>query len=464
MTKLVVAVVGAGVAGSLTAAALLRQSDSEVTVRLIDAAESTGRGDAFGTVDARHLTNVPVARMSADPDDPDDFLRWLRRRKDPMAAVTDYVPRQWFGEYVEHHLSTAAGASAGTLYRINDDVFSIVSVRGRYRVRCRNGLSLMADAVVLAVGAPRPDHAWLPSALTGSPRFCPDPWNPELLHRATADADRVLFIGAGLTMADLAISLDRPGRVMMAISRTGLLPAAHADRSPPGILPPPVLPPGPLTRGDAERVVSRQVREALSQYGDWRPGIDSLRPLSDELWRRLSLADQRTFAHKESRPWEVRRHRLAPESARRLRDILAAGRLRVRVGTVSTVRRARGRSIQLVLSDGFRPTAHAVIDCTGPALPERVRDAGNPVIADLVGSGLARINDQGLGLDTDPDGAVRSADGRPQPRLRVVGAYRRGPIWETTAVPQIRAQALRTATEVLRLIAPSREAALRGAR
>ena len=69
------------VAGSLTAAALLRQSDSEVTVRLIDAAESTGRGDAFGTVDARHLTNVPVARMSADPDDPDDFLRWLRRRR-----------------------------------------------------------------------------------------------------------------------------------------------------------------------------------------------------------------------------------------------------------------------------------------------------------------------------------------------------------------------------------------------
>lgn len=455
MTKHVIAVVGAGVAGSLTAAALLRHGDQQVSVRLIDGADSTGRGAAFGTVVPHHLTNVPVARMSADPEDPDDFLRWLRHHKDPAAAVTDYVPRRWFGEYVERHLCTTAAGSAATLYRVNDDVLNVVPVRERYRLRCRDGLSLMADAVILAVGAPRPDHVWLPPSLTTSPRFCADPWNPALLHRATVDADRVLFIGAGLTMVDLAITLDRPGRTMLAVSRTGLLPAAHADQSPPGILPPPVLPSGRMTRADVERVVVQQVRAADEEYGDWRPGIDSLRPLFDDIWQRLSLPDQRAFALGQSRPWEVRRHRIPPASARRLRDILAAGRLQVRVGTVSGATRTRSHGVRVALSDGTRLSAHAVIDCTGPAIPERVRDAGNPVVADLIGRGLARINDQGLGLDTDSAGRMRAADGPVQPRLRVVGAYRRGPIWETTAVPQIRAQAVQTSREVLRQIGSS---------
>ena len=111
--------------------------------------------------------------------------------------------------------------------------------------------------------------------------------------------------------------------------------------------------------------------------------------------------------------------------------------------------------------DGFRPTAHAVIDCTGPALPERVRDAGNPVIADLVGSGLARINDQGLGLDTDPDGAVRSAG----PAAAATPGGRclpQGPIWETTAVPADPRPGAPHRHRGAAADRPSREAALRG--
>ncbi|MFN8125986.1 MAG: FAD/NAD(P)-binding protein [Candidatus Nanopelagicales bacterium] len=450
MGAAVVAVIGAGASGALTAAAILRRAGADVAVRLIDAADSTGRGVAYGTVDRRHLTNVPVARMSADPDAPDDFLHWLRRHRAPQVRVTDYVPRQWFGEYLEGHLARTAERSQARLYRINDEAHSIVPRGGRYRVRLRHGLSMMTDAVVLAVGAPRADAGLLPSALTASPLFCADPWNPVLLHRATDHADRILFVGAGLTMVDLAISLDRPGRKLMAVSRTGLLPAAHARRPPSGILPPPVVPDGVLSRQAAERLIVEQVRRAQAEYGDWRPGIDSLRPVADELWQRLSVIDQRRFARGEGlREWEVRRHRMAPETAERLQEMRDAGRFTVRRATIASARRHRNGGLRVLLSDSTRLHAHAVVDCTGAGIPDAVRQGGNPLLADLVGRGLARINDQGLGLDNDRGGALVSADGRVQSALRVVGHYRRGPVWETTAIPQIRLQAVQVAEDLL---------------
>ena len=46
-----------------------------------------------------------------------------------------------------------------------------------------------------------------------------------------------------------------------------------------------------------------------------------------------------------------------------------------------------------------------------------------------------------LGLDTAADGAVRDARGRASETLFALGPLRRGELWESTAVPEIRAQA-----------------------
>ncbi|HKV67628.1 MAG TPA: hypothetical protein VJN72_06025, partial [Gaiellales bacterium] len=54
---------------------------------------------------------------------------------------------------------------------------------------------------------------------------------------------------------------------------------------------------------------------------------------------------------------------------------------------------------------------------------------------------LARPHPLGLGIDTGPGGAVLDADGRPSASLYTIGWLRRGELWESLAIPELRDQA-----------------------
>src|SRR6267143_967779 len=75
-----VAIIGAGFAGSLTAAQLLRNAGKPFEVCLIERRPPFGPGTAFQNTLPCHLLNVPAIRMSAYPADPEHLLRGLAGR------------------------------------------------------------------------------------------------------------------------------------------------------------------------------------------------------------------------------------------------------------------------------------------------------------------------------------------------------------------------------------------------
>jgi len=79
-----------------------------------------------------------------------------------------------------------------------------------------------------------------------------------------------------------------------------------------------------------------------------------------------------------------------------------------------------------------------VVNCAGPG---RLPGAAGPFLESLLTAGQARVGPHGLGLDIDGRGRLLDARGTAQDRLWLVGPLRRGARWETTAVPEIRAQA-----------------------
>ena len=84
-----------------------------------------------------------------------------------------------------------------------------------------------------------------------------------------------------------------------------------------------------------------------------------------------------------------------------------------------------------------------MINCTGPDTDlARVHD---PLVQALRRDGLIRPDPLGLGLDTDEDGRLLDAEGRPSERLFLVGPLRKGQLWENTAVPELREEARRMA-------------------
>jgi uncharacterized NAD(P)/FAD-binding protein YdhS len=439
-----VAVVGAGAAGTLAAAQLAAQAvgaNRQLEILLVDPSPGTGLGVAYSTTDPRHRLNVSAGRISAWPDRPDHFLDWLRDNAPEHATPAAFAPRMLFGRYLGDVLTDALSEAGDlvSLERVTGRVTGLVPLGRRWRLRVGPDDTRYVDSVVLAVGSGTPDDTWAPPALRRSERFVADPWAPGVLDDlAAADGD-VLLVGTGLTMVDVALKLARPDRAVQAISRHGLLPAAHRD----GLVtpaPPPELPDGELTLADLAAAVRAHVDETTRRTGDWRPAIDGLRPLNSVIWQRLSAEDRATFLASTARHWEIRRHRMAGPVARDIGALRQSGQLVVRAGEVSAAETdLDGAGLVVTLSGGETVRVAAVVNCTGPR--DRVQRREGALLLDLLTAERTRPGPLGLGLDTDHDGRLLDAAGAVQPGLWTLGALRRGQLYESTAIPEIRTQA-----------------------
>jgi uncharacterized NAD(P)/FAD-binding protein YdhS len=420
-----VVVVGAGFAGTAVTVALLRRfGDRPVSIALVERTGSFGRGIAYSTPDPQHLLNVPASGMSAVPGQPGHLLEWARRNG-IAASREDYLPRGVYGDYVEDLL---ASADRGRVRRVPEEAVAVDDAG----VTTRGGRRLDADAVVLAAGPSTPFDPGPLAAVHDHPSYVANPWDHDAV-MALAGGTRVVVVGTGLTMIDVALSLTAAaGPEIVATSRHGELPRDHRRGAPaPGE---PAVRPG--EHATAAGLVAH-VESLARRGGDWRAVIDSLRPVTQALWRELPPAEQAIFYEQHSRRWEVHRSRIAPEVAARVRELRAAGRLLVTAGGLGGVEPA-GEQIAVRLG-GERLLVDGLVNATGPAWD--CRDGDSELIKGMLARGVAAPGPLGLGLRATAGGALIDDRGRVSDRLFTLGALLRGELWETIAVPEIREQA-----------------------
>lgn len=441
------AVVGAGAAGTLFcihAAETAARTGRAVELTLIDPNPATGRGDAYTTEDPRHRLNVPAGKMSCFPDDPDHFLHWLSRHGTAGTAAS-FATRHSYGSYLADTLasSVARNGHLVSFRRLHARATGCSWHGSNGRLELSDGSAAETDCVVLATGPLPGVSAWAPRGLRSSGRFTATPWSPGALDELRGQEGNILLVGTGLTAVDLAVTLGRSGRTVYALSRHGRLPRAHAVDPLPPAHPSGSLDGLPLSK--LRGAVRRHVREVVATHGDWRPAVDGLRPLTSQLWRALGDEDRAEFLRGDRSLWDVCRHRMAPETAEAVARLRRSGRLRVLRGEVTDARAERDGVV--VTLDASRSLAvHRVVDCTGPGA--NLLDSRDPLYTDLLARGLALPGPMGMGLATTSQGRLRTPDGPARP-LWTLGSPRRGELWESTAVPEIRQQALEIAEAVL---------------
>jgi uncharacterized NAD(P)/FAD-binding protein YdhS len=452
-----VVIAGGGASGTLLASELLRQS-VPVEVTLVEPRADLGRGVAYSTVHSAHLLNVRAGRMSGDANDPGHFLRWLRR-EDASAHEGTFAPRVLYGRYLAALLDEARAAPApgGSFSHRRERVVEVQATASALRVGLTEGAWIDADAFVLAVGnLPPAGVPLLPTGGADPKRFVVDPWAPQALDGVAPD-EPVLLIGTGLTAVDVALALRDLGHRggILAVSRRGLLAKTQAAVQPPLVLPVAgartpttagaFLPQRPAARRNVRslaRAVRAEARRLAAAGGDWHPLFEALRPITPALWSNLPARERQRFLRHLQPYWDVHRHRMAPQVAREIQAMIVAGAFEVRAGRV----RAWGphpRGIRVTLAPrGAAATEErivgAVVTCTGPGALAAAR---HPLLRSLISHGLVRPDPLGLGLDARADGALLSADGSVAAGLYAIGPLLRGTLWETTAVPEIRAQA-----------------------
>ena len=429
-----IVVVGGGAAATFLLHNMAADGGSGRPVVIVEPAERLGPGVAYSTPDPVHLMNVCRIRLSVDGDGGQDLVGWLGERGVQADADT-YLRRSMYGDYLADVAGRCA-ALVGVDHR-RARVASLVRGDAGWTVSLDDGSTVEAGDVVLATGFPgRPMPPC--DAPLDDPRVVANPWTPGVWDRP--DVDRVVVVGTGLTMVDVALSLveRHPDVEIVAASRRGLVPRTSRPGLPATI--DPELLPSPGIGG--HELVHHVIRLGRT-HEDWQAVVDNVRPRANDIWRELSYGEQAHILRRWFPWWNVHRHRTAPAVGERLAALLQRGQLRIvrsRVAAAADSGAGDGRlAVRFAdptVADG---RADLLVNAAGPS--DDLSVSGDPVVQQLLAAGDVVIGPHRLGLAVDRAGRAQGRALGPTPGLWLVGALRRGTEWETTAVPEIRIQA-----------------------
>ncbi len=442
-----IVIIGGGFSGAMTAAHLLRDLAEPARITLIETRPTFGRGLAYSTEDESHLLNVPAGKMSAFPDKPDDFLNWLQSRFPAQSfEPSTFVQRRVFGEYVASVLAEAAldRSSLVEYERVNDTAVSALPADDILRVATANGSTFDADILILATGNPAPSLS-LPQSLRESRYYIHDIWSERPWRTGRRD-DSILIIGSGLTAVDAVLSYREHGfrgKIEM-LSRRGLIPNVHRVESSQYKFDPSIAK-LPL------RQLARKIRNDINGEGNnWRSVIDSLRPHNQKIWKSWSSYERSSFMRHLRPYWEVARHRMAPDISIKISALRSSGDLTITAGRIMSVKDLLGQAeISIRVRGGNDRTirANAILNCIGAEAS--IRRTPSPLLASLLRVGSITPGPSEMGIASDENGAAISRASGVSSEVYVIGPLRRGDLWETTAVPEIREQAKSLADRII---------------
>ncbi|MCL4069422.1 FAD/NAD(P)-binding protein [Pseudomonas sp. GX19020] len=408
-----IAIVGGGAAGAIAAIHLLRNLKAGARIDLFEPRSEIGRGIAYADEAGHFLLNVPVPAMFWTDAAGDDFGRWLdaQATDQTLWRETDgsaFLPRALFGSHLVQMLRLEAAKSEVAFHHHQCLVHHISPVAGGVRVHADDLPGAGFTHAVIAIGnAPAAEIPQATESAEGGPRVVQSAWDISLAR--IAPGDRVVILGAGLTMADCLAELEARGHhgPVTCVSRSGRSPRLSqgtiADFTP-------SAPPGAGRASAFFRHFRIMVDESLSQTGDWRPAFAFARRNSAQIWRQLNRQEQARLRRHARALWDIHRYMMPPAAWRRMQALETAGALtrvegralRIAAGGV-VIRQAGGE--QLIPAD-------LVINATG--FDNSYQTAAVPPgnLLDLTPAELAALPRQGLAVEDNGLMKIAANNGR----------------------------------------------------
>ena len=427
-------IIGGGLSGTMLAVQLLRRPGQR-RILIIEPRAELGRGEAYSAVELGHTLNGNAARMSVDPDNPDDLTQWLTthiagggwpesaEQKVPVSEL--FPPRGLFGVYVQQRLAQArlVGAQQGsTLEHVCAEVVDLQTAVDSVQLTLNDGRRLSAAYAVLATGmfpaarTPQKNSSGLNAAAL-------DPWDVAAMRQLDAQST-VLIIGSGLTMVDAVVSLEQAGHrgPIEVFSRHGLLP--HVRGQPPTWVDFLAEDPSIRTPRQLLRELRRQCRDAIAQGIDWQAPLDTVRAHIGRLWSQATDVQRRQFVRHVRPWWESHHHRSPPLSAALVERLQRDGRLRIQAASFKGLEPASGAGVSIRLrrrGEADTCVVHGAALINSSGIEYDWRRVARPLPQQLLARGLVRPGPLALGIAAAVDGAVLDAEGQAGSRLFAMG-------------------------------------------
>ncbi len=442
-------IIGGGAAGCLSAIQMHKNHPDLNIVIIEREKEKMSRGVAYAVHFIHQPLNVRVKGMSADPDDPQHFENWLTENQTRYPYFefdrNSFVARSIYGDYLAEYFNEVQKKSNGRIEVKECEVDRIHHSGNNFQLITSIG-GFQTDFLILATGNFLPKDLPVSTDYLPTDSYFKNPWSDDLFERINPTKD-VFIVGSGLSAVDIILGLrakNHFGKVHL-LSRNGYLPLPHKE---------PVKHvfsnPSALLSGDVYRVFSairNEVKSINDGFKDWQDVMDSLRAFTAFAWQKLPDDHKKIFLSRLKPYWEIHRHRIPERSLILIENMKKKNKLMHHKGRLVSVVLQEKMKVQIENENGLSEIQTIyLINCTGPDVDFK---NNNSAFYQHALSELDLNTDSfGLGLDCTPDGNLIGKDKRKIKNLFCIGSLRKGILWESTAISDIRMQAKEIANSI----------------
>lgn len=327
------AIIGFGFCGRLAFYHLTKKSAQNTKVIIFDKSAVSGLGPAFSSFSPHYILNVPAEKMSAFSDKPQDFCQFLEKKHPQIwqeIGAKGFAPRKIYGEYLDA-LTKAALIEAKNnnveVEFVEEDVAEIADIDQDFILKTISKKSYKATEVLLATSFSQSE---LPYQFANK-KFIKKLWDQDVLnfHQGEFSNDeKICLIGSGLTAVDVIAGLKKKnfGGKIFAISRRGNFPQKHFAENP---IKSPFIFVDDAKKGVVFLCLKFRKFLAANPDCDLRHAIDSIRPITKELWKNLDTKNRKLFL-RFLPYWNIFRHRAPTASIEIIDEMIATKQLEIK--------------------------------------------------------------------------------------------------------------------------------------
>lgn len=211
-----IAIVGLGLSGSGVLRELLNRLPQEdfdqETIDIYERKDHLGNGYPYAQDATEILMNSSPGDLSINPDDPDEFVDWIKENYPEIAESHDFIPRPIYGDYLNKKVQPLLTDSRVKV--INQKVHNVLPIKVdgqaayqqnhkpyHYQLVLENGeLTEAYDGVFLCIGhPPYADHY----QLMGAENYIHNPYPVREKLSQLDKSKKVALIGSGLSSLDV---------------------------------------------------------------------------------------------------------------------------------------------------------------------------------------------------------------------------------------------------------------------
>lgn len=450
--KSIIGIIGGGFSGCMLAHHLLEKTE-DLQVVIFNKSSRIGPGLAYEPQSSNMLLNVKAGKMSAFPSIPSDFVDWLMEQnqfplKTKAELSNSFVGRELYGQYLETRWKYTHQKYADRISVIAEEVQDVLKPDKEFIIQTKDTI-FHTQYCVLATGNELPRNPTVSNnTFYQSSNYFQNPWSIDC--ELIDDQKPILIIGTGLTMVDTVHYLREKNKngTIYCISPHGfkILPQGEAENTFDNILHKIKI----ENRLDSLLAEFNQAKKEITKKnGSLESLINYFRPYTGKLWQGFTKEEKSFFLRHLRHKWGVARHRIPPISYEQIKQELAEKKLIILAGKIKDFDE-KTSDINVNYWSQLTHTVASmkvscVINCTGPEADVSKLPQG--LLANLYKNQLIVPDELLVGIQVSVSD-FRIKNTHHTEHFYAIGNLLRGELWESTAINELREQALQLSQQI----------------